>query len=107
MRGYKVVWKRALSFGLTKRESEALRLLAEGYTTRGISEEMNINPSTVRGHIGSAARRLAASHRAHLVSRALEEEVVQPRAENGTETGFDAFVMKFGHVSVDIPYEPL
>jgi non-specific serine/threonine protein kinase len=39
------------SVGLTRREREVLRLLAEGRTDRQIAQELGISPRTVHGHV--------------------------------------------------------
>ena len=50
--------------GLTEREAEVLRLLAEGRTNREIGETLFISPKTVSVHVSSILRKLGVSRRA-------------------------------------------
>ena len=48
---------------LTTRETDALRLVADGCTSKQIAERLEIAPSTVESHIASAVRKLGARNR--------------------------------------------
>ncbi len=50
--------------GLTEREAEVLRLLAEGRTNREIGEALFISPKTVSVHVSSLMRKLGVRRRA-------------------------------------------
>ena len=50
-----------------KREREVLMLLAEGLTSRGISNELKITANTVDWHIGQMIERFGARNRQHLM----------------------------------------
>jgi len=52
---------------LTRREREVLELLAEGRTTREISDFLFITPATVRHHIQHVLEKLEVHHRLHAV----------------------------------------
>ena len=56
---------------LSRRESEVLRLVAKGLTSRQIAGELGICVSTVRTHVENARQRLAAHSRAEAVGKAL------------------------------------
>ena len=51
-------------FGLTEREDDVLRLLAEGRTNREIGEALFISPKTVSVHVSSIMRKLGVNRRA-------------------------------------------
>jgi DNA-binding CsgD family transcriptional regulator/tetratricopeptide (TPR) repeat protein len=55
---------RQSSFGLTEREVDVLRLLAEGRTNREIGEALFISPKTVSVHLSSIMRKLGVRRRA-------------------------------------------
>lgn len=56
---------------LSKRELEALTLLAQGYSNRMIAEQLAITLPTVALHLQGARRRLAAKSREHAVAIAV------------------------------------
>ena len=51
-------------FGLTEREADVLRLLAEARTNREIGEALFISPKTVSVHVSSIMRKLDVRRRA-------------------------------------------
>ena len=53
---------------LSRREDEVLRLIADGYSNQGIADALVVSVETVRTHIKSLLRKLAARDRAHAVS---------------------------------------
>lgn len=53
--------------GLTERQVEALRLLADGLATRSIAHALGVSPVTVRNHIQTAMERLGAHTRLEAV----------------------------------------
>jgi DNA-binding NarL/FixJ family response regulator len=55
--------------GLTAREAEVLRLLAEGLTDREIGGALTISPRTVENHVSSVLRKLGARNRAEAAAR--------------------------------------
>jgi DNA-binding NarL/FixJ family response regulator len=61
--------------GVTSREVDVLRLLAEGLTNRVIAERLYVSPRTVKGHIESLLAKTGASNRTQLATLA-----VRPRA---------------------------
>jgi DNA-binding NarL/FixJ family response regulator len=52
---------------LTSRETDVLRLVAQGYTNRQISEELGISVRTVEGHRANILEKLGLHSRAELV----------------------------------------
>lgn len=61
---------------LTRRELEALRLVAEGKNTRKIADEMGISLSTVRKHVQNLMRKLGAKTRLSAVLTAIERRLL-------------------------------
>lgn len=57
--------------GLTSREIEVLRLIAEGKTTQQIAEELNYAERTVKNVLHDAIRRLKLKNRSHAVAYAI------------------------------------
>jgi DNA-binding CsgD family transcriptional regulator len=53
---------------LTARELDAVRLVADGRTSKQIAEQLAIAPSTVESHIAAAVRKLGARNRRHAAS---------------------------------------
>ena len=70
--------------GLTKREREVLRLLADGMRNEDAARELSISPLTIRTHIEKAMAKLEADTRtqavanraAHVADRLMDREVV-------------------------------
>jgi DNA-binding NarL/FixJ family response regulator len=76
MAGYSISLERAVRFRLTRREQQALLLVAQGLSTEEIAKEMDNASGTIRSHVASLKRKLSARGRAQLVLRALEEGVL-------------------------------
>jgi DNA-binding NarL/FixJ family response regulator len=58
---------------LTRRESEALRLLADGLSDREIATRLGISPKTVEKHVGAVLRKTGTSSRTAAVVHALDQ----------------------------------
>ncbi|MFL5886193.1 MAG: LuxR C-terminal-related transcriptional regulator [Thermoleophilaceae bacterium] len=58
------------------REQEIVRLVAQGFTTRDIADELRLSLETVRTHIRNAMGKLRARTRAQLVAKALQERLM-------------------------------
>jgi DNA-binding NarL/FixJ family response regulator len=56
--------------GLTEREDEVLRLLAQGLTNAAIAERLCVSDKTVRNHVSNIFNKLGVSDRAAAVARA-------------------------------------
>ncbi|KOV57875.1 LuxR family transcriptional regulator [Streptomyces sp. MMG1121] len=63
---------------LTRREREAVALVARGLSTHQIADRMVISPLTAKSHIDRARTKLRARGRVHLVSFAYECGLVAP-----------------------------
>lgn len=50
--------QRNLSFTLSVRETEVLKLLAQGFSNKEIAVRMRLSPSTVKRHVENILRRL-------------------------------------------------
>ncbi|MEW6154806.1 MAG: LuxR C-terminal-related transcriptional regulator [Actinomycetota bacterium] len=74
-RGASAVPAHLTAMGVTSREVDVLRLLAEGLTNRVIAERLYVSPRTVKGHIESLLAKTGASNRTQLATLA-----VRPRA---------------------------
>jgi class 3 adenylate cyclase/DNA-binding CsgD family transcriptional regulator len=62
--------------GLTPREADVLRLLANGYANREIAEEMVVSVRTVENHIAQIYGKIGASGRAEVVAYALRHKLI-------------------------------
>jgi LuxR family maltose regulon positive regulatory protein len=60
----------AVSESLSRRESDILRLIAEGLTNKEIAKDLAIAPETVKSHIKNLFTKLKVERRAQAVSRA-------------------------------------
>jgi DNA-binding NarL/FixJ family response regulator len=67
------------SQSLTRREIEALRFLAEGYTHRQISRRMGLTETTVSTYVKRIRHKLHAGNKAELTRRAIELGYLDPR----------------------------
>jgi len=63
--------------GLTKREREVLRLLADGMRNEAVAQQLGISPLTVRTHIEKAMEKLEADTRTHAVANALRMSLIE------------------------------
>jgi len=63
--------------GLTKREREVLRLLADGMRNDQAAAELGISPLTVRTHIEKAMQKLEADTRTQAVANALRMSLIE------------------------------
>jgi DNA-binding NarL/FixJ family response regulator len=64
--------------GLTVREAEVLRLIAEGLSNRDIARTLFVSPATVKSHINHIFAKTGAKDRGQAVSYAYREQLVQP-----------------------------
>lgn len=62
---------------LTEREREVLRLVAEGYNNREISEALFLAEGTVKNHVSTILLKLGARDRTNAVLRALHEGILR------------------------------
>ena len=63
--------------GITKREREVLRLLADGMRNEQVARELSISPLTVRTHIEKAMAKLEADTRTQAVANALRMSLIE------------------------------
>ena len=63
---------------LTSRETEVLRLLAEGLSNQAIAEELGIRLATVRNHVQSVIGKLQAHSKLEAVATALRLGLIRP-----------------------------
>ena len=66
-----------LSEELTARESEVLRLLAEGFGNREIANRLNVSEHTIKFHIRSILAKLGAATRTEAVTRGLRAGLIE------------------------------
>jgi predicted ATPase/DNA-binding CsgD family transcriptional regulator len=64
------------AFGLTSRETEVLRLLAEGHSNPGIADVLFISPRTAQTHVQHIFEKLGVNSRAEAVRRAVEHRLL-------------------------------
>jgi len=62
--------------GLTERERQVLRLLADGCSYDEVGQTLFISPETVRTHVGKALRKLGARTRTEAVAAALRAGLI-------------------------------
>ena len=62
--------------GLTARERDVLRLLADGHSNESIGRELFISPDTARTQLGAAMAKLGVSTRTQAVATALRHELI-------------------------------
>ena len=62
---------------LTLREMQILECLAEGLSNKGISNNLEITEETVKSHLKNLYEKLGASDRAHAVSIALRQRMIE------------------------------
>lgn len=66
----------AIDMGLTPRQLEVLRLLAEGLSNKQIGAQLCIAPGTIKAHIAAILRELNAGNRTQAVHRARELKIL-------------------------------
>jgi DNA-binding NarL/FixJ family response regulator len=66
----------ARELGLTVRERDVLRLLADGHSNESIGRELFISPDTARTQLGTAMAKLGASTRTQAVAKALRDALI-------------------------------
>jgi DNA-binding NarL/FixJ family response regulator len=66
----------ARELGLTARERDVLRLLADGHSNESIGRELFISPDTARTQLGAAMAKLGASTRTQAVAKALRDALI-------------------------------
>ena len=64
------------SFLLTKRQTEILKLIAEGISSREIGKELFISASTVKREIRHIFDKLGVNDRSHAVSQAIKRQLI-------------------------------
>jgi len=74
-------------FGLTSREREILRLLAEGYSNRRIAEALFITESTAGVHVSNILGKLGVASRTEAATTAVRLGLDRPDAAAGTDAG--------------------
>ena len=62
--------------GLTARERDVLRLLADGHSNESIGRELLIAPDTARTQLGTAMAKLGVSTRTQAVAKALRDDLL-------------------------------
>jgi DNA-binding CsgD family transcriptional regulator len=60
------------SLGITERELEVLKLIANGRSNKEIAAKLNLSPNTVKTHIANLFGKLEASRRTEALARARE-----------------------------------
>ena len=74
-------------FSLSPRETEILRLVASGKTTKEIGAELSIAESTVNWHVGNMHSKLGAANRAEAVAIAMGNGTLESAAPPPEEAG--------------------
>ena len=58
-------------FGLTHREAEILRLVAQGHTNKEVAARLYVSPLTIRTHLEHIYEKLGVGNRTEAVARVL------------------------------------
>ncbi len=75
--------------GLTSREREVARLVAQGKSNRAIADELVVGVSTVEAHISHVFNKLGFSSRAQIAAWAVDKGLAQvPQDMEGTRQGY-------------------
>jgi DNA-binding NarL/FixJ family response regulator len=67
--------------GITPREVEVLRLLAQGRTNPQIAQELEVSRGTVKIHVQNIIAKLGVSDRTQAAVRAIELGIFEPEIE--------------------------
>jgi DNA-binding CsgD family transcriptional regulator len=78
------------AYGLTKRESEIMRLVLRGLSTADVSGELHITPNTVRDHFKAIFDKTSVRSRRELVGQVFAQQY-QPRMATGHELDTDGW----------------
>ena len=62
---------------LTHREQEVLELVANGFSAKEVAVQIGIAPRTVEGHLETVRLKLRARNRAHMVTQAVLEGLLE------------------------------
>jgi DNA-binding NarL/FixJ family response regulator len=65
-----------IHYGLTKRESEILQIVCEGFSNREIAERLFVGDETVKSHLKAVYRKLGVSDRSEAIALALRQGLV-------------------------------
>jgi len=57
---------------LTRRELEILKIIATGFSTKGVAQKIHVSPATVRNHVQSILTKLGIHSRLEAVARATQ-----------------------------------
>ena len=68
---------------LTPRETEVLKLVAEGKNSAGISDALDVSEETVKAHIKNFCRKLQATNKAHATAIAFRRGLFAEYPPNG------------------------
>ena len=68
--------------GLTDREAEVIKLLAEGRSNRDIADELYLEISTVKAHVGKIVSKLGVHNRVQIAIWAFATGMATPRIGN-------------------------
>lgn len=93
---------------LTETEKQCLRLVNQGYTSRGIAEERGVRPDSIDKVLRSARRKLGDFDRRELAARLVAAEAVQPLPKQVTidETARVTPAQSLGVQSAGLDHEP-
>ena len=62
---------------LTQRQRQILQLLAEGYTTKEIADQLALSPRTIESHRSHIMERVGVRHLAGLIQYAIRTGVIR------------------------------
>lgn len=65
------------TLGVSDREFEVLKLLAQGRSNKEIAKQLDVSPNTVKTHVASLFEKLEAKRRTEAISRARDLGILQ------------------------------
>jgi DNA-binding CsgD family transcriptional regulator len=74
---------RPATYGLTRRERQVLRLMAQGLPARKIAARLDLSPNTITTHLKKAYKRLGVHNRTRAVVKILTEGLARPEVGRG------------------------
>lgn len=75
-------------FGLTAREQETMRLLAEGFCSKEIAVRMNISPNTVKAFVHLVMVKMGVSTRSGIIGKMVGVDNMNHRSNGEKKPSF-------------------
>lgn len=86
--GARTVAEISHQFGLTAREQETMRLLAEGFCSKEIAARMNISPNTVKAFVHLVMVKMSVSTRSGIIGKMVGVDNMNNRLDREKKSNF-------------------